>query len=250
MDVWMPLPHRDFDPTEAGVSFCALVDAGHNVIVATPDGGVAQPDPRMAQGDGLGPWKPMLMANRDGREALARMMAHATFQKPVAYAAMEPGRVEALVLPGGHAPGMKVYLESGAVQDAVTSVLGRNKPLGAICHGVLVAARARQGSNGRSMLHGRRTTALTAWMELSAWSLTALWLGNYYRTYPQTVQAEVTAGLASPADFLAGPYSTARDAPGKLEPGFVVRDGNYVSARWPGDAHRFAQTLVEMLRGG
>jgi len=26
-----------------------------------------------------------------------------------------------------------------------------------------------------------------------------------------------------------------------------VRDGNYLSARWPGDAHRFAHELAAML---
>jgi putative intracellular protease/amidase len=29
----------------------------------------------------------------------------------------------------------------------------------------------------------------------------------------------------------------------------VVRDGNYVSARWPGDAYTFANTFVDVLRG-
>jgi hypothetical protein len=27
----------------------------------------------------------------------------------------------------------------------------------------------------------------------------------------------------------------------------VVRDGNYVSARWPGDAHTFAKTFAAVL---
>ena len=31
-------------------------------------------------------------------------------------------------------------------------------------------------------------------------------------------------------------------------PGFTVRDGNWLSARWPGDAHRFASEFVAMLR--
>ena len=33
------------------------------------------------------------------------------------------------------------------------------------------------------------------------------------------------------------------------EPAFVVRDRNYVSARWPGDAHTFAKTFAGMLQG-
>ncbi len=30
-------------------------------------------------------------------------------------------------------------------------------------------------------------------------------------------------------------------------PAFVVRDGNYVSARWPGDVHTFARAFAELL---
>lgn len=29
---------------------------------------------------------------------------------------------------------------------------------------------------------------------------------------------------------------------------FVVEDGNYVSARWPGDAYLFARTFIERLQ--
>jgi hypothetical protein len=30
-------------------------------------------------------------------------------------------------------------------------------------------------------------------------------------------------------------------------PAWVVRDGNYLSARWPGDAHTLARRLVDVL---
>jgi protease I len=39
--VLMPLPARDFDPTEAAVPWAMLTAAGHNVIFATPDGRLA-----------------------------------------------------------------------------------------------------------------------------------------------------------------------------------------------------------------
>jgi hypothetical protein len=29
--------------------------------------------------------------------------------------------------------------------------------------------------------------------------------------------------------------------------GFTVRDGHYLSARWPGDAHRFASEFAAMI---
>jgi putative intracellular protease/amidase len=38
-----------------------------------------------------------------------------------------------------------------------------------------------------------------------------------------------------------------RDTPTDARAAFVVRDGNYVSARWPGDVHTFARTFAAML---
>jgi putative intracellular protease/amidase len=164
------------------------------------------------------------------------------------YAQIEIEKVDAFLLPGGHAQGMKYYLESAKLQKLVADAFARRLPVGAICHGVLLAARAR-ASDGRSVLHERRTTALTRTLELGAWALTALWLGNYYRTYPTTVQEEVTTALAQKSNFEAGPPAILRDSPTHLERGFVVRDGNYVSARWPGDAHRFASDFAAIVEG-
>jgi hypothetical protein len=40
---------------------------------------------------------------------------------------------------------------------------------------------------------------------------------------------------------------TTRDSAINERPAFVVRDGTYVSARWPGDAHAFAKTFATVL---
>jgi protease I len=72
-------------------------------------------------------------------------------------------------------------------------------------------------------------------------------LGGYYRTYPQTVESEVKAALASRGDFLKGPFGMKRDSPETVGEGFTVRDGNYLSARWPGDCHTFSARFVELL---
>jgi hypothetical protein len=97
------------------------------------------------------------------------------------------------------------------------------------------------------VLHGRKTTALTRQMELTAWQLTRLTHGDYYRTYAETVEDEVRAALATPDDFAPGPTSLTRDSLARLERGFAVRDGTYLSARWPGDAHRFAVAFEGMV---
>lgn len=54
--VLIPLPAFGFDPTEAGVSWKVLTDAGHRVCFATPTGAPATADLRMITGEGLDPW--------------------------------------------------------------------------------------------------------------------------------------------------------------------------------------------------
>ena len=245
--VLMLLPRADYDPTESGVPWAALRDSGIEVGFATPDGAPAFADERLVD-RGFGPLSPLLMTRRAELESYTRMTEDPAFRSPVGYEDVDPGSVDALVVPGGHAPGMKSMLESAAAQELVREAFRAEKPVGAVCHGVLLLARSKYPSTGRSVLHGRRTTALPATMELGAWALTRAWLGSYYRTYRETVQAEVTAALARRDDFLAGPRLPVRDSPATPHRGFSVRDGNYVSARWPGDCHRFAGELVDLLR--
>jgi hypothetical protein len=72
-----------------------------------------------------------------------------------------------------------------------------------------------------------------------------------------SVEAEVTRALAGPADYQDVPSHApdyrrktsglARDSESDNTPAFIVRDGKYVSARWPGDAHAFAKAFAELL---
>ena len=245
--VLMLLPQADYDPTESGVPWAALRDSGVEVGFATPDGAPAHADERLVE-RGFGPLSPLLMTRRKDLESYKRMTEDPAFGSPTPYEDVDPESVDALMVPGGHAPGMKSMLESMAAQELVREAFRVEKPVGAVCHGVLLLARTKDPSTGHSVLHRRRTTALPATMELGAWALTRAWLGSYYRTYRETVQAEVTASLARPDDFLAGPRLPIRDSAAAPSRGFSVRDGNYVSARWPGDCHRFAGELVDLVR--
>ena len=276
------LPARDFDPSEAAVSWRVLVDAGHVVGFATPDGQPAVADDIMVTGKGLDLWGAvpalrnwpliglLLRANRDAREAYAGMIADPNYLAPQRWEAVDASAFDALLLPGGHrARGMLDYLESDVLQRHVAVFFEEKKPVAAICHGVLLAARSISKQTGRSVLHGYRTTALTWALERSAWSLarvTRFWDPDYYRTYPEqdgqpkgfmSVQQEVTRALARAEDFQEVPTTDSdyrrktsglqRDSIDDARPAFVVRDRNYVSARWPGDAHTFAKTFARML---
>ena len=124
------------------------------------------------------------------------------------------------------------------------------RPVGAICHGVLVLARTLDPATGRSVLHDRRTTCLPKYMERAAYWLTGWNLGRYYRTYPAYVQDEVRASLDDPSrQFVRGPLQlTGRGTRTSDRHAFCVVDGRYVSARWPGDAYLFARRFAELLR--
>jgi putative intracellular protease/amidase len=246
--VLMLLPRGDYDPTESAVPWAALCAAGLDVGFATPEGQPAHADERLVR-RGFGPLSPVLMTRAPDVERYRRMTSDPAFGTPLPYSDVDVARLTALLIPGGHAPGMRTMLESPAAQEIVRAAFAAGRPVGALCHGVLLLARTTDARTGRSVLHGRRTTALPAWMELGAWAMTQPWLGRYYRTYAKTVQAEVTAALASPSDFLPGPRIPRRDTADAPERGFAVRDGDYVSARWPGDCHRFAAEFVEVVRG-
>jgi len=280
--VLVPLPARDFDPSEAAVSWRVLVNAGHAVSFATPDGGSALADEMMLTGQGLDPWGAipllrklpliglLMRANRDARKDYAGMITDPNYIAPQRWDAVDPTTYDALLLPGGHrARGMRDYLESEILQNLVVHFFEEEKPVAAICHGVLLAARSVSKRTGRSVLWGYQTTALTWAFESSAWSVARIsrfWDPNYYRTYLEqdgqpkgfmSVQHEVTRALARAEDFRDVPREDphyrrktsglARDSMDDESPAFVVRDRNYVSARWPGDVHTFAKTFAGML---
>jgi len=281
--VLIPLPAWDFDPSEAAVSWQVLSKAGHSVSFATPDGRPAAADDMMLSGEGLDPWGALpllrklpligllMRANRDARAAYAAMVVDPSYAAPLRWDAVDPAAFDALVLPGGHrARGMRDYLESAMLQRCVADFFDAQKPVAAICHGVLLAARSISPKTGHSVLYGYKTTALTWALENSAWKvarITRFWDPNYYRTYLEkagepdgymSVQQEVTRALARPDDFLDVPKADPdyrrktsglqRDTLGDARPAFVVQDRNYVSARWPGDVHTFAKAFAALLK--
>ena len=143
--ILVPLPRIDFDPTEAGVPWRVLTEAGHAFVFATPDAAPAQADPRMLHGTGLGLLAPVLRAQGNAVADHDRMAQSAAYRAPIAWADIADGlasdRFDALLLPGGHAPGMREYLESVPLQSAVAAFFERDRPVAAICHGTVLAAR-------------------------------------------------------------------------------------------------------------
>lgn len=244
--VLMPLPDADFDTTEVAVPWRLLTRAGHEVVFATERGGARpQCDPLLLTGVIFG----QLGAEAEPKVFYQQLTGDAAFARPLAWSALRPPDYDALLLPGGHAPGMRQYLGSQELHTKVAEFWALDRPVAAICHGVLVLARSCDAVTGRSVLRGMRTTCLPKYMERSAYYLTAWKLGRYYRTYPAYVEDEVRAALDAPErQFVRGPrVLSERGTATDDGPAFVVEDGRYVSARWPGDAYLFARKLLERL---
>jgi putative intracellular protease/amidase len=243
MKILFPLPDKDFDVTEVAVPWKLLTEAGHQVVFATEAGATPACDPLLITGVVFG-----LLGAREEPIAFYREMEKSPeFAKPVAWSMCDASAFDALFLAGGHAQGMKQYLGSETVQQLTVAFFAAQKPIAAICHGVLVAARAKR-ADGTSVLHGRRTTCLPKYMERSAYLATFWRRGRYYRTYPAYVEDEVRGALASPEAFERGPRELSKRGTREDDThAFVVEDGNYVSARWPGDAYLIAKKLLERL---
>ena len=244
--ILIPLPDFDFDPTEVSVPWHLLHERGHQVIFATEDGDVAPAaDPRLLKGVLF----KQLGAEKEPREFYEALTGQLAFRRPLAWRDLDMSTFDGLILPGGHAPGMRQYLGSSVLHAKVTEFWQTGRPVGAICHGVIALARSIDPTTGESVIAGSATTSLTKSMERTAFYLTAWKLGRYYRTYPKYVEDEVRSVLRSRRQYRRGPRRLQLDSNRRDTSGFVVQDGHYLSARWPGDAYTFARRFVELLEG-
>ena len=116
-----------------------------------------------------------------------------------------------------------------------------DRVVSAVCHGQVLLSRSIDPSTQKSVLHGRRATALTKRLERAGFWLTVWTLGRHFRTYPEYVQDEVSRALGDASNFETGPQ------PPTYANGFTVTDGNLITARWPGDAEELGQRLVAAL---
>ena len=229
--ILMPLPDQDFDPTEAALPWQVCTSRGWQVAISTEHGKVARADPNLLKG----PFPGLLSAGAKARAAYQQMTQDPAYQHPIPYAEIDPGREGALLLPGGHAPGNRQYLESPLLRSKVLQFWQQGKLIGAICHGMLVLARTIDPQTGRSVLYGHKVTALPKWLDRAA----AWLLKRGYIMYPLCVADEVRACLERPEDFSIGE--------GILVP-YAVCDGSLITSRWSLDAELFSESFANQMQ--
>jgi len=234
--ILIPLPDRDFDTTETATPWRVCAARGWRITFATENGAVAQADPRLLLGFVRGP----LGAGPRGLADYRAMTSTVEYHNPIKYASVDVNDYDALLLAGGHAPGMKQFLESQIVQEKTAQFMKQDKCVGAICHGLLVLARSFDSDTNKSVLYHYKTTSLTKLLERIGYASTFWLLGRRFRTYDAYVEDEVRAALRDRRQYSAGliPFP------------HVVVDRNLVTARyWLFDARAYAEKFAEVVEG-
>jgi putative intracellular protease/amidase len=231
--ILIPLPDKDFDLTEVAVPWKLFINKGYTVVFATENGIKAQTDPLLITGVIFG----QLGAKPEAISFYRALEKSKAFQNPITFKEINVDDYDLLHLSGGHAKGMRQYLESTILQNCVISFFKKNKLVGSICHGGIVLVRSIDPETGKSVVFNKKMTALTKLLERAAYYISAWKLGDYYRTYPAYVQDEVCLNLADKSQFKTG---------NPMIP-MVIEDGNLVTARWPLDAYLYAETLISKL---
>ena len=239
------------DPTETAVPFTTFQSANYSITIATQDGKVPKCDERMLSG-----WtQTFLGADKHTISLYNSMTTAQPWQTPVSYkdSSFSLTSYDLVFLPGGHDKDIRQLLDDPRAQQLLveyfpltlrqTSAGNSPKFCGAICHGVQMLAQSKD-KTGVSVLSEVETTCLPAVFESSVFSMTKLFLGDYYKTYgagTDNVEAIVRKSLKDDQSQFKGSANVASP--------FVVEDKKYAyfSGRWPGDAQALADRIVEAV---
>jgi putative intracellular protease/amidase len=144
---------------EFATPYRAVTEAGHEVVVATPDGTVPTVDAASLTPDVNG--------GAEGAEAVAALLEQAdVLRRPIVLSNVDPADYLAVFYPGGHAPMEDLATDADSAR-LLTATLDAGKPLALVCHGV-AALLATERPDGTSPLSGYRVTGFTNTEEAQA----------------------------------------------------------------------------------
>ena len=126
---------------EAIAPLQVLTEAGHEVVVATPDGTKPPVDEASLAPDQAG-------GEDRAKELRSAIDTAPELQKPVALASVDLADVDAIFVPGGHGP-MEDLAKDAVAGRLLTTAIDERRPVGVVCHGpaALLAATRDDGSN-------------------------------------------------------------------------------------------------------
>ncbi|WP_205479546.1 type 1 glutamine amidotransferase domain-containing protein [Sphingomonas arenae] len=199
---------------EFAAPYYVLKEAGHRITLASPAGGQPPLDPKSDEPD----------AQTDAtRRFQADEEAVAALGDTERLADVDPSRIDAVFFPGGHGP-MWDLAEDRDVKRIIEALASAGKPVAAVCHGPAVFRRTL-GSDGRSLVSGKRVTGFTN-------------------------AEEETVGLTEVVPFLLEDMLREQGADFSRADAFtphVVRDGLLITGQNPASSEPAAEALLEAL---
>lgn len=199
---------------EFAAPYYTFLDAGAEIVVASPEGGQPPLDPKSDAPDAQTEMTERFKADADAQAVLANT---------VRLDSVRQEDFDTVFYPGGHGP-LWDLAESPVSIALLESFDRAGKPIGLVCHapGVLRHVKA---ANGDPYVKGRTVTGFTN-SEEAAVQLTDV--------VPFLIEDEFTA---QGADYRKGPDWGE----------FVVTDGKLVTGQNPGSSEAAARTLMTKL---
>lgn len=201
---------------ELTTPYYALIDAGHQVVLASPKGG----KPPFADGS----YKVDIAQNEGSvKRFFDDTVATTAFANTAKTSDVIAAEFDAVFLPGGHGT-MWDTASDAATAKIVGDIFQAGKPVAAVCHGPAGLVKALR-ADGKSILHGKKVNGFT--------------------------NAEETgAGLMDVVPFHL--ESVMRELGGVFENGpmwqpYAVRDGNLVTGQNPASSALVAKQFIEAL---
>ncbi|WOO42342.1 type 1 glutamine amidotransferase domain-containing protein [Rubellicoccus peritrichatus] len=135
---------------EAAAPYYAFIDAGYDVVVASPKGGKTPIDPRSLEAGNQTDATKRFLSDSKARKA---------FMEAIPLDELSDVEYTAVFLPGGHGP-MWDLANNEKLGDILVEAQKQNKPIGAVCHGPAGLLSAKD-TDGNWIFADKEMTAFT-----------------------------------------------------------------------------------------
>lgn len=199
---------------EFAAPYYALKDAGADIVVASPKGGLPPLDPKSDEPDAQSEDTARFKADEDAQKVLAHT---------VRLDSVRAADFDAVFYPGGHGPLWDLAEDRNSI-SLIEAFVKADKPVAAVCHapGVLKSVK---GVDGEPLVKGRRVAGFTN-SEEEAVGLTEI--------VPFLVEDMLKAN--------GGEYSKGADWAS-----YVLTDGKLVTGQNPASSREAAGALLKLL---
>ncbi|MER5582285.1 type 1 glutamine amidotransferase domain-containing protein [Streptomyces asoensis] len=202
---------------EFAAPYKAITEAGHDVVVATPNGVTPNVD--------MMSLRPSMAGGEQGALELEQIIRSAeVMRRPLQLSDVRLEDYDAVYLPGGHGPMSDLWLDAD-VGRILTTQLASGKPLAIVCHGPASILATR--IHGKSPFNGRRITCFTD-------------------------EEEEAVGLASRAPWLLETELKEKIgvdfSRGEIWKPYMVEEQNLITGQNPASAAVLAERLLVLLK--